>query len=115
MKRNWFPKGLPLFLLLATACSSTSLLAQTYLQSEGGENFYATFNAHGAILKSDRATLYLGLSCDAWSPQYGGQNRGGVWRQWDDGSATHFSVSLLGYDILFRNQRLFDNADCPSR
>ncbi len=115
MRRIWFLKRLRLFLVLAAACTSTSLLAQTYFQSQSGENFYATFNQHGAILKSNRATLYLGLSCDAWSPQYGGQNRGGVWRQWDDGSATHFSVSLLGYDILFRKQRLFDNVDCPHR
>lgn len=36
-----------------------------------GVTYTAVINKHGAALKSKRDTIYLGLSCDANSPQYG--------------------------------------------
>jgi hypothetical protein len=110
MCSNGFLKLLRLFIVLAAACTSTTLLAQTYFRSDGGEQFLASFNVHGAVLQSARTTLYLGLSCDAWSPQYGGQNRGGVWRE--EGG---FVVLLSGYTIRFSGQSLFNGVSCPAQ
>ncbi|HTU12473.1 MAG TPA: hypothetical protein VMG08_16400 [Allosphingosinicella sp.] len=53
--------------LLAAPAAAQS---QDYVQSGGG-SWRAEENAHGAVLRRGGATLYLGRSCDAWSPRWG--------------------------------------------
>lgn len=40
-------------------------------QEGGGGTWRAEENAHGAVLRQGRITIYLGRSCDAFSPQLG--------------------------------------------
>jgi hypothetical protein len=61
--------------------------------------FVVTYNASGAKLQSPRVTLYLGVQCDAYSPQYGngvwGWANGGTRVTFADGRAIGFPRQVL--------------------
>lgn len=64
----------------ATAETST---APVSLTDADGITYSARRNDDGLVLESDNATLYVGSSCDAYSPQYGKAS----WK-WVEGSLT---------------------------
>jgi hypothetical protein len=70
--------------------------------SDDGEKFVATYNVHGAILRSQTRIVNLGISCDANSPGYA---KGvGSWHQGTNGIAVTFPGSTVA--IGFSKQNL---------
>ena len=69
--------------------------------------FTVTYNPSGAKLQSARATIYLGVSCDAHSPQYGngawGWANGGTRVTFADGRAVGFPRQVLT-DLIDRSK-----------
>lgn len=61
--------------------------------------FTVTYNASGARLQSPRVTIFLGVECDARSPQYGngswGWANGGTRVTFADGRAIGFPRQVL--------------------
>jgi hypothetical protein len=104
---NQMSKSFPLLrtlVLPALFLASTVALAQTFtFWSDDGERFKAVFNPHGVVLTSNSITLYVGVGCDAWSPEYGGRYNRGFWRQRGD----NLVVRVPGRRITFSGQRLY--------
>ena len=72
---------------------------------DNGIAYAVSRNEDGIVLESDNATLYLGVSCDASSPQYGKA----TW-QWQTGSLT---VDFGNRRIVFETpEPKFANAAC---
>lgn len=69
----------------------------SYLDGKGNE-YTASINQHGAVLRSDRIAIYLGRTCDAYSPQYGT----GSWG-WANGG---FLVTFKSLTIGFPHQEI---------
>lgn len=79
--------------------------ATTYVDGQGVE-YLATENEHGITLKSGGAVIYLGKSCDAFSPQHGE----GKWGWQRNG----LIVRLKTVKIEFPGQKApFDDDRCP--
>jgi hypothetical protein len=70
--------------------------------SDDGEKFVATYNVHGAILRSQTRIVNLGVSCDANSPQFA--KGAGSWHQSPIGIAVTFPGSKVA--IGFSRQNL---------
>lgn len=70
-------------------------------------SFAVTYNGSGAQLTSSRATIYLGVRCDAHSPQYGngswGWANGGTRVTFADGRAIGFPRQVLS-DLVDRSR-----------
>jgi hypothetical protein len=78
--------------------------------SDDGERFVATYNVHGAILRSQNRTVNLGISCDANSSQ--NAKSIGSWHQSPNGIAVTFPGSKVA--IGFSKQNL-GIAPCASK
>ena len=69
--------------------------------------FVVTYNTSGAKLQSPRVTVYLGVQCDAQSPQYGngswGWANGGTRVSFADGRAIGFPRQVLD-DLIGRSK-----------
>lgn len=78
-----------------------------YFITEKGTRFRVVYNKHGAILKSNSFTIYLGKSCDVSSAEFG------VGR-WKDGRHMGFSIQFNNSEIVFPRQQLLikNNAKC---
>lgn len=89
-----------LFLFLAPI-----VFASSYTDGKG-VTYTAVINKHGVTLKSKRDTIYLRLSCDANSPQYGT----GSWG-WANGG---FLVIFKSVSVGFPRQEIeaIKNYEC---
>jgi len=58
-----------------------------------GVEYTTTKNQHGVVLKSRKATIYLGKGCDAYSPQYGK----GTWGWANGGVLVELSKKKIGF------------------
>ena len=70
--------------------------------SDGNRQFNVEYNQHGAVLSSQKLKIYLGRSCDAYSPYYGY----GYWGQANGGMIIYFPNHRLGFPrqgIYIRN------------
>jgi hypothetical protein len=91
-------KGITRFYCCAGAFALLSALpvyasaASSYVDGHGN-TYAATFNPHGAVLKSNTATLYLGRACDAYSPQHGK----GTWGWANGGILVTFESTTIGF------------------
>ena len=69
--------------------------------------FLVTYNTSGAKLQSPRVTVYLGVQCDAYSPQYGngawGWANGGTRVTFADGRVIGFPRQVLD-DLVDRSK-----------
>jgi hypothetical protein len=74
----------------------------TEFVSDDGEKFVASYNVHGAILRSQTRIVNLGVSCDANSPQFA--KGAGSWHQSPNGIAVTFPGSKVA--IGFSQQHL---------
>ena len=74
----------------------------TEFVSDDGEKFVASYNVHGAILRSQTRIVNLGVSCDANSPQFA--KGAGSWHQSPNGIAVTFPGSKVA--IGFSKQNL---------
>jgi hypothetical protein len=70
-------------------------------------SFAVAYNGSGAKLNSSRVTIYLGVRCDAHSPQYGngswGWANGGTRVNFADGRAIGFPRQVLS-DLVDRSK-----------
>ena len=62
-------------------------------------------NQHGVVLKSKKATLYLGKSCDAYSPQFGK----GTWSWANGGVLVELEKKKIGFP---RQESPFEDDRC---
>ena len=85
---------------ITAMCGSASASSSYEFFAGDGVRYAASFNRHGATLRSRGVVLYLGRSCDAYSPQLGN----GRWGQANGG----FFVDIRGATIGFPRQELFD-------
>lgn len=76
-----------------------------YVDGSGIE-YTMTKNEHGVILKSNKATLYLGKSCDAYSPQFGK----GTWAWANGGVMVDLKKNKIGFP---RQDSPFEDGRCP--
>ncbi len=85
---------------LAAILLGSASVAQVlpYTLSDGRHEYSVTKNKDGAVLRSQRATLYLGKDCDAYSPEYGQ----GRWGWANAGFAVSFPVK--GKSFSFERQ-----------
>lgn len=75
-----------------TMSVAVALTALTFSLSQAA-GYSVEYNQHGAILRNDSETVYLGTSCDAASSQYGS----GSWRQGSTGLTVRFSDKSLEF------------------
>ena len=78
---------------IVSCCSGTANPQGAYGSSDlPRTTFMVTYNASGARLQSPRVTIFLGVQCDAQSPQYGngswGWANGGTRVTFADGRAS---------------------------
>jgi len=95
--------------LAASAATSEeetrSSSSPTAVTDGDGISYSVSRNDDGIVLESDNAAIYVGVSCDAFSPQYGKA----TW-QWRDGSLT---VDFGNRRIVFATPKPgFANATC---
>ena len=67
--------------------------------------FSVEYNQHGAVLTSGDLKIYLGNSCDAYSPYYGH----GSWGWANGGVAIYFPSKTIGFprqEVYIRNCRM---------
>ncbi|WP_446008492.1 hypothetical protein [Candidatus Electrothrix sp.] len=92
---------IPVIAFFGLAASSFA----AYVDGSGIE-YTTTKNEHGVIFKANNVTLYLGKSCDAYSPQFGR----GSWA-WANGGVM---VKLEKKEIGFPHQDSpFEDGRCP--
>jgi hypothetical protein len=101
-------------LIWASAAAHQSV-AQTGYTDGNGNTYLTSRNANGVILKSTKAILFLGKSCDAISPQYGK----GKWAWANGGFLVTFENTSVGFprqelNIENNNGCLMDNSAEPS-
>ena len=85
----------------ATYVSQPSTTAITYTD-DSGEIYVYSRNNNGFVLNSNNTALFLGKSCDAYSPQYGNGNWG-----WTNGG---IFIHLPSKNIIFgQHQELLEN------
>lgn len=83
----------------ALACVLASWPAKSAtLRESDGTQYRVNYNRHGAILRSGRAIVYLGVHCDARSVRYGN----GRW-SWANGGV---EIRLERQRLLFARQEL---------
>ena len=81
--------GLLAIMMLAAAAP----VAAQGLLFDGRNHYRVALNGHGAVLRSRRTTIYLGRSCDAWSPQFGR----GRWDWVNGGVLVQFRHRRIGF------------------
>ena len=87
-----------------TSTKAESAISLTFID-EGGVEYALSKNADGFVLKSSSMTLYLGNSCDAYSPEHGK----GRWG-WANG---RFAIELQNVNFGFPMQSPpFDDLRC---
>lgn len=68
------------------------LLSAAYIDADGN-TYQPTTNAHGMALKSPKATIFLGKSCDAFSRVYGK----GTWGWANGGFQAKFRKATISF------------------
>lgn len=74
-------------------------------QSSDGTIFQVKVNINGAVLKSKKATIYFGKSCDARSPEYGN----GTWGWANGGFRVDLEKKVFGFP---RQPAPIETPDC---
>jgi hypothetical protein len=92
-------------LFLGTAILLFSMAASAFVDS-AGTLYTMTKNRNGIVLKSNKAILYLGKNCDAYSPQYGK----GTWGWANGGVLVGLEKKTIGFP---RQDSPFDDNRCP--
>jgi hypothetical protein len=93
---------------ITSCCSGTANPNGVYGSTDlPRTNFSVSYNGSGAKLSSPKVTIYLGLRCDAQSPQYGngswGWANGGTRITFADGRAVGFPRQVLE-DLIDRSK-----------
>ncbi len=93
-----------LFISIVILVCSMPASARNYTDSDG-VTYSSSLNDDGAVLKSESAKLYLGKSCDAYSPQFGK----GTWGWANGGVAVELNGRRIGFP---RQESPFEDLRC---
>ena len=80
-------------ILLACLLIVETAIPAKALTTGKGVYYKEYYNEHGIKLTSYRDIIYLGKSCDSYSPQYGS----GTWRQFNGGIKVYFYDRTIGF------------------